>query len=169
MSECSTILQEISDHLGARALEVRAWDATAAVTVAPMAFPDVAAWLDRALDARFVISVGTDLPATWAPGFRVDHIFSQDARKTWIVLRAHTGADDPMVPSITPYVRAAAWAEREFQDLLGIRAEGHPDPAPAGPGRRLAGRDPPAAARRALRHPPRTGGRPGAAARGAAG
>ncbi len=32
------------------------------------------------------------------------------------------------MPSITPVVPAAAWAEREFQDLLGISAEGHPDP-----------------------------------------
>jgi formate hydrogenlyase subunit 5 len=127
MSESSTIVQQISDHMGARALDLRAWDGTASVTVQPGELPDMAMFLDTALDARFVISVGTDLRRLGS-GFRVDHIFSQDARKTWIVLRAHVDADDPVVPSITPRVPAAAWAEREFQDMLGIRADGHPDP-----------------------------------------
>ncbi len=127
MSEASTILHEISDHLGARALDLRAWDGTAAVTVAPGELPDAATFLDTGLDARFVISAGTDLRHIGS-GFRVDHIFSQDARKTWIVLRAYADSDDPAVASITPLVPAAAWAEREFQDLLGIRADGHPDP-----------------------------------------
>jgi Ni,Fe-hydrogenase III large subunit/Ni,Fe-hydrogenase III component G len=127
MSESSSILQEIADHLGARALHLSAWDGTAAVTVAPFDLPDVAAFLDAGLDARFVISVGSDLRHLDA-GFRVDHIFSQDRRKTWIVLRAYAPSADPAVGSITPRVPAAAWAEREFQDMLGIRADGHPDP-----------------------------------------
>ena len=46
-----------------------------------------------------------------------------------------------------------AWAEREFQDLLGDRGRGPPRPAPAGAGRRLARGAAPAAARRALRRP----------------
>ncbi len=127
MSDSSTILREISEHLGARALDLRAWNGTAVATVGATDLPDVATFLDSALDARFVISVGTDLRHLGS-GFRVDHIFSQDARKTWIVLRAAADSSDPAVASITPCVPAAAWAEREFQDMLGIRAEGHPDP-----------------------------------------
>jgi Ni,Fe-hydrogenase III large subunit/Ni,Fe-hydrogenase III component G len=96
-------------------------------TVAASDLRDVALFIHEGLDARFVISVGTDC-RPMGQGFRVDHIFSQDRRRTWMVLRAFTGADDPKVPSITPVVRAAAWAEREFQDLLGIEAVGHPDP-----------------------------------------
>ena len=128
MSEAAGILEEIRLALGPRVLDTRALDASAVVvTVAPADLPGAAAYLDKTLDARFVINLGTDFRKQ-GQGFRVDHIFSQDRRKTWIVLRAYTSAENPSVPSITPEVPAAAWAEREFQDMLGIKAEGHPDP-----------------------------------------
>jgi formate hydrogenlyase subunit 5 len=128
MTESSRILQDIRSHLGDRALECSELHASVAVvTVAPGDLPDASAFLDKTLDARFVISAGTDFREA-GKGFRVDHFFSQDRRKVWVVLRAYTSAEDPAVGSITPKVPAAGWAEREFQDLLGIRAEGHPDP-----------------------------------------
>jgi Ni,Fe-hydrogenase III large subunit/Ni,Fe-hydrogenase III component G len=129
MSESSALLSTLGSHLGARLLDSFRLDASAALvaTVAANDLRDAARFIHEGLDARFVISVGTDCrPA--GQGFRVDHIFSQDRRRTWIVLRSFTTADDPKVPSITPDVRAAAWAEREFRDLLGIEPEGHPDP-----------------------------------------
>ncbi len=98
-----------------------------AVTVRAEDLPLAAGLIDEQLDGRFVISTGTDFRGS-GRGFRVDHIFSQDRRKTWILLRAYASADDPHVPSITPVVPAASWAEREFQDMLGIRLDGHPDP-----------------------------------------
>jgi Ni,Fe-hydrogenase III large subunit/Ni,Fe-hydrogenase III component G len=128
MGEASQILQEIGNRLGPAVIESGALDpGTVIVTVAPKDLLKGAIFIDRDLDARFVISAGTDVrPAN--RGFRVDHIFSQDQRKTWIVLRAYADGTRPHVPSITPRVPAAGWAEREFQDLLGIVADGHPDP-----------------------------------------
>jgi hypothetical protein len=38
------------------------------------------------------------------------------------------GEDDPSIPSITEMIPGAGWAEREVFDLIGIAAEGHPDP-----------------------------------------
>jgi Ni,Fe-hydrogenase III large subunit/Ni,Fe-hydrogenase III component G len=129
MSESSALLSTLGSHLGAKLLESFQLDASGALvaTVAASDLRDAALFIHEGLDARFVISVGTDC-RPMGQGFRVDHIFSQDRRRTWMVLRAFTGADDPKVPSITPVVRAAGWAEREFQDLLGIEAVGHPDP-----------------------------------------
>jgi len=129
MSETSALLSTLGSHLGGKLLERSRLEASGALvaTVAPNDLRDAARFIHESLDARFVISVGTDC-RPMGQGFRVDHIFSQDRRRTWMVLRAFTGADDPKVPSITPEIRAAAWAEREFQDLLGIEAEGHPDP-----------------------------------------
>ncbi|MBP1633837.1 MAG: NADH-ubiquinone oxidoreductase [Acidobacteria bacterium] len=129
MSEASTLLSMLRARLGPRLLQGTTLDQSGAVLAeVPRAeLRDAASFVHSGLDARFVISVGTDCrPA--GDGFRVDHVFSQDRRKTWILLRAYAPADDPSVPSITPLVPAAGWAEREFQDLLGIRAEGHPDP-----------------------------------------
>lgn len=129
MAEPQKILEEVGAHLGEKVLESRRLEASGAVvvTVDRRDLPAAAAFLDKDLDARFVISVGTDVRDA-GQGFRVDHIFSQDLRKTWILLRAYASAEDPAVASITPEVPAAGWAEREFQDMLGIRADGHPDP-----------------------------------------
>ena len=129
MSEPQKILEEVGARLGEKVLESRRLEASGAVavTVDRRDLPAAAGFLDKGLDARFVISVGTDFRDA-GQGFRVDHIFSQDARKTWILLRAYAPAEDPAVASITPEVPAAGWAEREFQDMLGIRADGHPDP-----------------------------------------
>jgi len=139
MSEHSALLSALRAHLGKRLLGGVPLDASGAVvaTVAPADLRDAARFVHSGLDARFVVSVGTDCrplaatgdwPSNGGAGFRVDHIFSQDRRRTWIVLRAFADAGAPRVPSITPDVRAAAWAEREFRDLLGIEPEGHPDP-----------------------------------------
>jgi len=128
MDEAVKIAGEIQSGLGPRALAVEQKSASLVVaSVVAADLPAAAEFLDRTMDARFVISVGTDYRPS-GDGFRVDHIFSQDRRKTWIFLRARASGEKPSVPSITPRVPAANWAEREFQDLLGIRAEGHPDP-----------------------------------------
>ncbi|MFB3902126.1 MAG: NADH-quinone oxidoreductase subunit C [Acidobacteriota bacterium] len=128
MGEAAKIIQEARSQLGSQILEAREKSASLAVIkVAPQDLPAAASGLDRGLDARFVISVGSDF-RDWGEGFRVDHVFSQDRRKTWIILRSSAGGENPAVASITPMVPAANWAEREFQDLLGIKAEGHPDP-----------------------------------------
>ena len=129
MSESSALLSALGAHLGARLLDGGPLDPSGALvaTVAAGDLREAARFIHESLDARFVISVGTDCrPA--GRGFRVDHIFSQDRRRTWVVLRAFADAAAPKVPSITPDIRAASWAEREFQDMLGIEAEGHPDP-----------------------------------------
>ncbi len=128
MGDPTLIVQELRSHLGANVRESFAIGSEAVgIVVSPKDLPAAARVIDQTLDARFVISVGTDMREQ-GQGFRVNHIFSQDRRKTWVILRTQTPADDPTVASITPTVPAAAWAEREFQDLVGIKADGHPDP-----------------------------------------
>jgi Ni,Fe-hydrogenase III large subunit/Ni,Fe-hydrogenase III component G len=129
MAESPAILSELTTHLHGMVLGSAEMSRSGAVivTVEPARLADAAAVIDKALDARFVISVGTDC-REHAQGFRVDHVFSQDKRKTWVVLRSYASEDRPLVASITPAVPAANWSEREFYDMLGIRAEGHPDP-----------------------------------------
>lgn len=43
-----------------------------------------------------------------------------------ITVRAIIPADDPRIASITPILPGAQLYERELQDLLGIKSEGHP-------------------------------------------
>ncbi len=84
-------------------------------------------WKD--LGARYVISVGSDLRHAGG-GFEVLHCFAFDREHLRCTVRLRTSADPPAVPSITPIVPGAAWAELEMRDLLGIESRGHPEPRP---------------------------------------
>jgi Ni,Fe-hydrogenase III large subunit/Ni,Fe-hydrogenase III component G len=95
--------------------------------VARSAMKSVAEGLFRQLGARFLISVGTDRRPL-SGDFGIAHFFSLDAEQLYLVVESPVPEDDPRIDSITPVVPGADWAEREFQDAVGVRAEGHPDP-----------------------------------------
>lgn len=97
------------------------------VAVAPDSVVAAARMLYREVGARFLITAGIDSREE-RDCFDVDHVFSLDKDKIFIVLRTSVPGDAAVVSAITPEVPAAGWAERELQDLLGVTAEGHPDP-----------------------------------------
>jgi Ni,Fe-hydrogenase III component G len=74
--------------------------------------------------ARFATATGTDLGAQ----LEVVYHFVYDAVGLVVNMRVRTPKTDPVLPAVTPAVPAAEWIEREIQDLLGVRFEGHPDP-----------------------------------------
>jgi Ni,Fe-hydrogenase III large subunit/Ni,Fe-hydrogenase III component G len=79
------------------------------------------------LQARFVISVGTDKrPITG--DFGILHLFSLDREHLYVLLESPVSESDLRIDSITPVVPGADWAEREFRDAVGVHPEGHPDP-----------------------------------------
>ena len=91
------------------------------------AVPAVVDALVNELDARFMISVGTDRrPLTG--DFGISHLFSLDRDHLYILLESAVSEEDLRIGSITPIVPGANWAEREFHDAVGVRPEGHPDP-----------------------------------------
>ena len=79
------------------------------------------------LHARFLISVGTD-KRPLSGDFGILHVFSLDRDHLYVLLESPIAADDLRVDSITPVVPGADWAEREFQDAVGVHPDGHPDP-----------------------------------------
>lgn len=79
------------------------------------------------LGARFLVTVGTDRRPL-SGDFGIVHLFSLDPDQLFVALDCSVDAADARIESITPVVPAAAWAEREFQDTVGVTAEGHPDP-----------------------------------------
>ncbi|HEY2954218.1 MAG TPA: NADH-quinone oxidoreductase subunit C [Candidatus Eisenbacteria bacterium] len=62
--------------------------------------------------------------------FRLHYLFSMAPDDAVLTLIAALPGDDPRFPSVTPEVHAAHWLEREMQDLMGVTADGHPDPRP---------------------------------------
>jgi len=81
----------------------------------------------RGLGARFNTIVGVDRRPTHGD-FQTTHIFSLDSDQLFILLQSSIKADQPTIDSITSIIPGANWAEREIQDLLGIKFEGHGDP-----------------------------------------
>lgn len=75
---------------------------------------------------RFITTVGTDRRPQGG-GFEVRHLFANDAAGVVTSLVTEAPAADATLPTITEAVPAAAWAERELYDLLGVTPAGHPD------------------------------------------
>jgi Ni,Fe-hydrogenase III large subunit/Ni,Fe-hydrogenase III component G len=87
----------------------------------------VCKFLFRDLDARYIISVGTDdRPASGK--FLVSHHFAFDKEHLLCSVIVPLPAENPALDSITDVVPAANWAEREFRDMLGIEPIGHKYP-----------------------------------------
>ena len=84
-------------------------------------------YLFNTLHARLMMSVGTD--KTPIDGnYEVSYIYSLDSRDLILLVKELVPPNDPQVPSVTNIIPGANWHEREVYDLLGIKAEGHPDP-----------------------------------------
>ncbi len=88
---------------------------------------DVCRFIFRDQDARYVISIGAD-DRPYSGMFLVAHDFAYDDDHILCSVLAAVPEADPTVPSITPVVPAAGWAEREFRDLVGIEPVGHSYP-----------------------------------------
>ncbi len=62
--------------------------------------------------------------------YRVHVSFSMAPEDAVLTLIAAVPADAPSYPAVSTRLPAAAWCERELHDMLGVTAEGHPDPRP---------------------------------------
>lgn len=83
----------------------------------------IAEHLFRGLGARFNTIIGIDRRPTHQD-FQTTHLFSLDEEKIFVLLQASLDRNRPEMDSITPIIPGANWAEREAQDLLGIKFNG---------------------------------------------
>jgi Ni,Fe-hydrogenase III large subunit/Ni,Fe-hydrogenase III component G len=60
--------------------------------------------------------------------FYLQYTFACDRAGGFILIRTPVPAADPEFQSLTPFIHAVNWQEREIQDLFGLRAVGHPNP-----------------------------------------
>ncbi|KKM10693.1 hypothetical protein SY88_13045 [Clostridiales bacterium PH28_bin88] len=92
-------------------------------------FPAACRHLSHQGRAALVNMVGTD-EREIDGCYRLYYTFSPEDADLFITLISGIPPEDPAFPSVTPVVPAAHWYEREVQDLLGLAAQGHPDPRP---------------------------------------
>jgi len=97
------------------------------ITVEPQDMPEVCGYVFNDMKARFGVGVGTDYRPQNGK-FRLSYDFSFAADHIFLVVETYVSGEEPKAYSITPQVPAASWAEREIQDLLGVKLVGHPDP-----------------------------------------
>lgn len=84
----------------------------------------VARFLFEELSLRFVIVTGIDSDDC----FEMLYHFSNDQTGCMVTVKAFIrDREKPSIESITPFVPAAEWIEREIHDVLGIHFEHHPD------------------------------------------
>jgi Ni,Fe-hydrogenase III large subunit/Ni,Fe-hydrogenase III component G len=95
------------------------------LTIEPAAVADIVTHLFRDLDARYVVSIGAD-DRPYSGSFFVSHNFAFDAEHLLCSVMVYLPKDDPSIISIASVIPGAAWAEREFRDLVGIEPVGHP-------------------------------------------
>jgi Ni,Fe-hydrogenase III component G len=95
-------------------------------TVEREQLPMAAAAIVDELDARLALMVGEDDRAV-SGTYRLSYVFAPRAGG-WITLETAVYPIDPSFPSVTPFVPAAHWYEREVRDMFGLEPVGHPDP-----------------------------------------
>jgi Ni,Fe-hydrogenase III large subunit/Ni,Fe-hydrogenase III component G len=83
--------------------------------------------LNQEPDARFLVTVGID-ERPLDRGYGIVHLFSFDSNNLFVALNCSVEEGKERIDSITPLIPGAGWSEREFQDVIGVRAEGLPDP-----------------------------------------
>jgi Ni,Fe-hydrogenase III large subunit/Ni,Fe-hydrogenase III component G len=97
------------------------------VYVEPSCLKAICQYIFRDLDARYVISIGTD-DRPFSGTFLVIHDFAFDQDHLLCSVLVSLPPDSPKVASISGVVPAANWAEREIQDLVGVEMTDHPYP-----------------------------------------
>lgn len=90
----------------------------------PQDIPEVARFLFKDLECRFITATGIDTPE----GIEILYHYSFDESGQVISVRTLTAdKKHPEIESITPIIRGAEWIEREMWELLGVNFKGHPN------------------------------------------
>jgi len=85
---------------------------------------DINKYLFEACGLRFAIATGIDSD----DGFEILYHFSHDASGALVTVKAKIrDREHPQIRSITGFLPAAEWIEREIHDMLGIIFDGHPN------------------------------------------
>ncbi len=97
------------------------------VFVEPPALKPICRFLFEEQRARYIIGIGSD-DRPFSGQFLVAHNFAFDQQRLLCSILTRVGPENPAVDSVASVIPAANWAEREFQDLLGIQPRDHPYP-----------------------------------------
>ena len=86
--------------------------------------PELARFLHEKLQGRLALLFAVDCRPL-EEKYEIQYLFSVD--RHWVLLTIDVVGHDRLFTSMTPFVHAAQWYEREIRDLFGLIPQGHPD------------------------------------------
>lgn len=94
------------------------------IELAPQDIPAAAKFIFRDLSCRLATASGLDTPG----GIEILYHFSHDpSGKIFTLKTLIRDKEDPHIESITPFIKAAEWIEREMWEMLGVHFDHHPN------------------------------------------
>jgi NADH-quinone oxidoreductase subunit C len=87
---------------------------------------ELARYLFKEKSCRLSIATGIDK----RDGVEILYHFSHDPSGTYYNIKTLVPKDDPTIKSLTDFLPAANWIEREIHELLGVDFAGHPNLVP---------------------------------------
>jgi Ni,Fe-hydrogenase III large subunit/Ni,Fe-hydrogenase III component G len=122
------VLKALSERIGAGLREGRRLEPDLLwLQVDPQQIRPATRTLKEELEGRFLITVGIDRRPQ-GRGYEIVHLISFDSQRLFAALGCAVDESSARIDSITPLIPGAGWAEREFQDMIGVAADGLPDP-----------------------------------------
>ena len=125
--------EKLLEEFGDRIRDLVVEDDKIYVLISSADLPDVTDFVYWKLGGYLVNVAGSD-ERRYNGSYGLYYIFSiedgldEKAPKPWIIVYTYVPQYELVLPSTTSRVPAASWYEREVMDLLGLKAEGHPDP-----------------------------------------
>jgi Ni,Fe-hydrogenase III large subunit/Ni,Fe-hydrogenase III component G len=121
-------LQQLKDKFGSAIQQADLpSDNRLVVYIDPAEVKPICEYVFRDMDARYVISVGTD-DRPYSGQFMVYHQFAFDKDHILCSIVSRLPGDKPQIDSISRIIPGANWAEREIKDLFGVELVDHPYP-----------------------------------------
>lgn len=123
------VIKKIEQHIG---MQLKSLEETAQETIIMIDKENIVSvcrYLHDEQKARVFTMVGNDeRPINGM--FVLYYVFALDEIQHFITIKVMLEEKDPTFPSLSPYLPAFNWYEREVNDLLGLRAQGHPSRTP---------------------------------------
>lgn len=129
MDKMRIVYKKLVHAIGERALVLREDEQAIFAQIAREDLAEIAQYIYFEHEARIMTMVGND-ERPLCGKFALYYVFAIDAHHLQITLRVAIDELDPTFPSLAAYIPALNWYEREVNDLLGLRALGHPNRAP---------------------------------------
>ena len=123
-----TLFEKFTSQFEGKILKIHSWHGIPVANVAKEDLPAMARFIhhDKAMHGTLSLLWAVDHRPR-EDRYELLYLFTLRGYQDWMVLTLDLRGDDHTFPSITSFIHAAQWYEREIRDMFGLIAQGHPD------------------------------------------